>query len=113
VKAYDAAGNVTTSAAVSVVVDNQVPAASVSGPSTGGTVMGTVAVTAAASDNRGVTRVEFYVDGNLLGVDETSPFTVSWDTTAVPNGSHTLTVKAWDAAGNVTTSAGVTVNVSN
>src|SRR5206468_3573836 len=40
-------------------------------------------------------------------------YSISWDTTAVSNGSHTLTAVARDAAGNTTTSAAVTVTVTN
>src|SRR5439155_14852369 len=42
-----------------------------------------------------------------------SPYSTSWDTTTATNGSHTLTAIARDAAGNTTTSAAVTVTVSN
>jgi hypothetical protein len=36
---------------------------------------------------------------------------MGWSTLSVPKGSHTLTARAYDAAGHVTTSAGVTVQV--
>ena len=38
--------------------------------------------------------------------DTTSPYSVSWNTTTVANGTHTLTARARDAAGNTTTSVG-------
>src|SRR5262249_56144284 len=38
---------------------------------------------------------------------------IRWNTTSVANGTHTLTAVARDAAGNATTSASVTVTVSN
>src|SRR5206468_870278 len=50
---------------------------------------------------------------NLSAADTTSPFSVSWNTTAASNGSHTPTAAARDAAGNRTTSAPVTVTVFN
>ena len=114
-KAYDAAGNVGTSSSVSVTVDNDVtaPAASITAPAAGATVSGTTSVTANASDNVGVTRVEFLLDGVLQSTDTTSPYAWSWNTTASANGNHTLTAKAYDAANNVGTSSAVTVNVSN
>lgn len=74
---------------------------------------GTLTLNATATDNVGVTRVEFYVDGVLKGTDTTSPYTLALDSTALANGSHTLTAKAYDAAGNVGTSAGVAFSVSN
>src|SRR5262249_49389847 len=75
---------------------------------------GTVGLAANASDDVGVVGVQFLVDGNALGAeDTTSPYSVNWDTTKATNGSHILTARARDAAGNVTTSAPVTVTVSN
>ena len=75
---------------------------------------GTVTVSANAADNVGVVGVQFFVDGNALGAeDTTSPYSVSWNTTTVVNGSHALTARARDAAGNQTTSAPVNVTVNN
>ena len=49
-----------------------------------------------------------------LGTEDTSsPYSVSWNTTTVANGTHTLTAVARDAAGNITTSTPVTVKVDN
>jgi hypothetical protein len=54
------------------------------------------------------------VDGSAIGSeDTTSPYSVSWNTTTVADGSHSLTARARDVAGNQTTSAAVTVTVSN
>jgi len=115
-KARDAAGNVTTSSAVIVNVNNSdvtAPTVSISAPAAGN-VSGTLNVTANASDNVGVTGVQFLLDGNNLGTEDlSSPYSVSWNTTAVANGNHTLTATARDAAGNSTTSASVIVNVNN
>ena len=112
--ARDAAGNTTTSSAVSVTVDNSAPSVAISAPAGGATVSGTVTVSATASDNIGVVGVQFRLDGAALGAeDTTSPYSVPWDTTAAGNGTHTLTAVARDAAGNTTTSSGVTVTVSN
>src|SRR5207247_6424677 len=49
----------------------------------------------------------------LGGEDASAPYLVSWDTTAASNGSHTLTARARDAAGNTTTSSPVTVTIFN
>ena len=93
--------------------DNTPPTVSITAPQSGATVAGTVIVTATASDNRGVEGVEFFLDGNFGGDDTSAPYSVPWNTTAVSNGSHTLTAVARDAAGNRTTSNPVTVTVSN
>jgi M6 family metalloprotease-like protein len=118
-KAFDAAGNNSTSAAVTVTVSNTapsdtiVPTTAITAPAAGATVSATTTVTASASDNVGVTKVEFYVDGVLASTDTASPYSFSWNTTTSLNGSHTLSSKAYDAAGNIGTSANVTVTVNN
>jgi hypothetical protein len=67
-----------------------------------------VTITASASDIDGtITNVEFYRDSYLLGQDNLSPYTVIWPD--VPAGSFTLTAKAYDNTGLVTTSGGVTI----
>jgi hypothetical protein len=100
VKAYDGVGLVGTSTGVSVVVDNTAPTASLTSP-TATYVQGTVQVTATASDNRAVVKVEFYDGQTLFGTATTAPYSVSWNTTGLANGSHTLYARAYDAAGNV------------
>ena len=74
---------------------------------------GTLTFSATASDNVGVAKVEFYVDGVLKGTDTTSPYSMTLDSTTLANGSHTLTAKAYDAAGNIGTSTAVAFSVSN
>lgn len=113
VKATDPSGNVGTSASVVVTVDNSAPTVSLTAPANGATVSGTVNLSATASDNIGVTSVEFYRGSTLMASDSTSPYSYSWNTSAVANGSYVLTAKAYDAAGNVTTSSNVTVTVNN
>jgi hypothetical protein len=116
-KARDAAGNITTSDAVVVTINNppdtESPVIDLTSP-LAGNVSGSITVTANASDNDGVIGVQFLVDGNNLGSEDvTAPYSVSWNTTLLPNGNHILTARARDAAGNITTSSPVTVNVSN
>jgi hypothetical protein len=93
--------------------DTTPPTTSITAPTSGATVSGTTVVTASASDNVGVTKVEFYLDGALASTDTTSPYSWSWNTTTASNASHTLSTKAYDAAGNVGSSATVTVTVNN
>src|SRR5437762_3575550 len=94
--------------------DTTPPTVSITSPSSGSTVSGTITVTASASDNVGVAGVQFMLDGANLGAEDTgAPYSVSWDTTTTGNGSHTLTAIARDAAGNATTSNAVTVTVAN
>jgi subtilisin family serine protease len=100
------------SAASNIIVDIIPPVVSISSPAAGTTVSGTIAVQGTATDNVGVTSIQFYVDGQLVTSASTSPFSFSWNTTSAANASHMLMVNASDAAGNVG-SASVTVTVSN
>ena len=116
-RARDAAGNTTVSAPVSITVANPditAPTVSLTGPANGASVSGTVSLTATASDNVGVSGVQFLVDNVALGAEDTSsPYSATWDTTTASNGTHTLTARARDAAGNTTTTSAVTVTVAN
>jgi subtilisin family serine protease len=94
--------------------DTTAPTTSVTAPTGGSTVSGTaVTVSASASDNVGVTKVDFFAGTTLIGSDTTSPYSISWNSTGVANGTYSITSKAYDAANNVGTSAGVSVTVSN
>ena len=92
--------------------DTTPPVVSIASP-TSGNVSGTVTISANASDNVGVTRVDFYVNGALVGSDSATPYQCSWNTTALANGTASIYAKAFDAAGHSTQSATVTVNVNN
>ncbi len=96
------------------VPDSTPPTTSITAPSGGVTVSGTIPVKANASDNIGVTKVQFFVDGStLLGTDTIAPYSINWNTTGIANGNHNLTSKAYDGANNVGTSAPVSVTVNN
>jgi hypothetical protein len=92
--------------------DTTAPAVSLTAP-VAGTVNGSISMTASASDAVGVTKVEFYQGATKLGEDLTAPYALVWDSASVSDGSYVLTAKAFDAAGNVTTSSPVTVTVDN
>ena len=91
------------------------PTISITSPASGAIVSGTINVTVNATDNRAVSSVSLSVDGTVVGSSSSSPFTISWNSASVINGTHTLTVTAKDAAGNsASASRQVTVNtISN
>jgi hypothetical protein len=117
-KAKDTAGNFGT-ATVNVTVnlptqgDTTLPTVSLTAPAAGTvfTAPVTAALTANASDNVKVAKVEFLVDGAVESTDATSPYSANWALTAVEVGTHSLTARAWDAAGNSKTSAAISVTV--
>src|SRR5262249_19210661 len=115
VTAQDAAGNVgapSNEAVGTATADTTAPTVSLTAPANGATVSGTITVSASASDNVAVAGVQFKLDGANLGAEDTSsPYSVSWTTTTVANGTHTLTAVARDAAGNTATATSVSVTV--
>jgi len=99
------------------IPDTISPTVSMTAPANSATISGSSAVlTATATDNVGVTKVEFYHGATLIGTDSTgsgSTYSVNWDTTSVTDGPYTLTAKAYDAANNTKTSSPITVTVQN
>ncbi len=89
------------------------PTATLTGPANGSVVKGTVAVTAAASDQSGIANVVFYVDGAQAGQASTAPYTFSWNTASVLDGTHQVYAIAYDTAGNSTQTATSTVTTHN
>ena len=99
---------VTTSTAVTVTVqaagggDVLAPVTTLTSPAHGTTgLVGTVSIAATATDDVGVTQVEFQVDGETIGTDETAPYEATLTSTgAYTSGAHTFRARARDAAGN-------------
>ena len=94
------------------VADAEPPSVSIASPSNGATISGQVSVQVTATDSVGVTSVRLYVDGSLYGTSYSTPYSFTWDTAKVSNGSHNLEAQASDAAGN-SSSVSVSVTVSN
>ncbi|MDO9310509.1 MAG: Ig-like domain-containing protein, partial [Nitrosomonas sp.] len=91
------------------------PTVFITAPTGGVNVAGSsVTISASATDDIGVSGVQFKLDGTNLGTEVTTPpYAVTWDSTAVVDGPHTITAVVRDADGNTTTSAGVSVTVAN
>jgi peptidoglycan/xylan/chitin deacetylase (PgdA/CDA1 family) len=63
-------------------------------------VGGAVTLRADASDDRGVARVEFLVDGAVVGRDASAPYAFDWSPAAAPGATATIAARAVDVAGN-------------
>jgi hypothetical protein len=111
-RATDSSGNQATTSVTVTVADTTPPVIAISAPTSGSTVSGTITVAGSASDNAGVAKVELAVDGSYSAAQGTTAWTASLDTTALSNGSHTLTARATDTSGNTATTS-VTVTASN
>lgn len=91
---------------------NTAPSVSITSPANNATYTppAAVTITASASDADGtITKVEFYNGATKLGEATASPYSYAWSNVAA--GTYTLTAKATDNGGAVTTSAAVTIVV--
>jgi chitodextrinase len=118
VKAYDGAGNLSAASeplsVTTPAADTMPPSVTLTAPADKAMVTGTTTLTATASDASSIAGVQFMLDGSPLGAEDTSsPYSLSWNSTTVANGSHTLAARAQDGAGNSATSTAATVTVSN
>ncbi|HEY3579821.1 MAG TPA: Ig-like domain-containing protein, partial [Pyrinomonadaceae bacterium] len=109
-KATDNNGGVTTSGAVSAIVTDA-PTTSITSPANNAvlTAGANIAISAAASDDGTVAKVEFLKNGVVLGEDTTSPYNVTWNN--VPAGSYALTTRVTDDLGVTAISSAVNINV--
>ncbi len=107
------AGSTYNGTAPVTTTDTIAPTSNITAPDPGATISGTFNVTANASDNVGVDHVVFVVDSTEVASDVVAPYSYSWNTATLANGTHRLWVKAYDAAGNVGQSAILSINVNN
>jgi hypothetical protein len=92
------------------------PEVTIIAPADGDTLMGATTIRARATDNRGITRVEFFINGASIGTDATPAgdvFECAWLGVMRPGAPYELTCTAIDAAGNRSTSPLVTVHISS
>ena len=92
--------------------DTTPPSVSLSSSVSNVTAASSITLTANATDNVGVSKVEFYDGATKLGEDSTSPFEQTIALTATNNGSRSYSAKAFDAANNSASSTAVVVAVS-
>ncbi len=112
----DASGNISTSTEKTLLTtDTTVPTVSLTAPANGATLRGSsVALTATASDNVAVAGVKFYIDGVLIGSEDTvSAYTGTLDSTGSTDGSHSIVAVARDTSNNYATSTAATVTIDN
>jgi peptidoglycan/xylan/chitin deacetylase (PgdA/CDA1 family) len=112
-RSYDNANNAEPIRSRLIQIDTVVPAVTLTAPSSGASLSGTVTLSATASDNIGVNHVDFLVDGTVVGTLTIAPYNYSWNSASVSDGSHTLVARAVDAAGNGTSTTGTSVTVTN
>ncbi|WP_299437832.1 carbohydrate-binding protein [uncultured Aquimarina sp.] len=94
--------------------ENKPPQVSMTSPSNGASfeIGQTIPLSANASDADGtITKVEFFVNNNLVATEQTAPYETS--TTIANLGNYTIVAKATDNDGAVTTSQSVNITVED
>src|SRR5262245_37740231 len=95
------------------VPDKTPPVVSITSPANGTvySIPQTVTLTVSASDDVGVTKVEFYDGTTLMSTDTIVPYTLAWSLSSPNNGTHSWTAKAYDASGKSSISTAVSLTV--
>ena len=83
------------------------PSVSLTSPAPNGSIGSTLPLTATATDNVGVQRVDFLIDGSLVYSDDLAPYQYTADTSALGDGTHTVTAIAYDTSGNASARSSV------
>jgi YD repeat-containing protein len=108
-------GGLLFSAPINIILSNVTPlSVSLTAPANNATVSGgSVIVSATASSSDGIAGVTFYVDGNPLGAEITTPpYQIAWNSTTVIDGAHQVSATARSTT-NVTQTTSVNVVVAN
>lgn len=116
VVAYDEANNSNLSqVSITVDIDNTPPTVNLTNPVDGSnlTTAQILPISAEATDNNNVAKVEFFNDGVLISTDTTSPYTYNLAVDGAMNGTHVLSAKAYDDHGNssISNNAALTVDI--
>lgn len=96
-----------------VITSDEPPTVAIVSPGGQTNVCGLFTLQATAMDDVGVSNVDFYIDGLLVGTDFTSPYSFDWDSTTVPDGIHEVKAEAEDSSGQTTFSDPLLFSVSN
>ena len=93
--------------------DTEKPIIAWNAPAENSVLTGEVTLSVIASDNVGISKIEFYSDDKLIGTAEGGKTSISWDSANAANGTHTLKAIAYDAVGNHSETASVTIKTQN
>lgn len=93
--------------------DTTAPTVEITSPTNNSTIDGVVDITLNVSDNKGIAKVEIYIDGELSGETNSEPWEFTWDTELWPDTEYILQAKAYDTSDNQGSSSLVYVTVQN
>jgi M6 family metalloprotease-like protein len=113
-QAFDGGNNSASSSPVIVAIsDVVVPTVTITSPANNARVNGLVPITASASDNIGISKVEFYADGTLFQTITAQPYIATWNASSTTFGNHMFFAKAYDTSNNSATSSTITLDAAD
>ncbi len=99
---------------VTLEPDTTPPIISISYPLTNSVVSGIVSILCISTDNKGVEKVELWVNEAPTGaIDDSYPYSLDWDTTLLENGNYTIFVRSYDTSNNQADSALIDLIINN
>jgi hypothetical protein len=101
-RAFDRVGNAEAVRSVRLQVDTKPPVVTLTAPTPNATVTSPVTVTATATDDVGVQKVTFFLDGNSRVTTNVVPYQAVLAFPSSSQGTHTVTARAFDLAGHTT-----------
>lgn len=116
VKAKDAAGNISAQSNIATITTSSPdtpPSVSITNPIDGTKLISATTITSSVTDDKGVTKVEYFVDGASVGAVLLAPYSFNLDISKYTNGNHTIYARATDTIGQTGDSATITVNIQN
>jgi len=109
ITAIDKSGN-SAFRTLNIVIDNNKPSVSITNPTEGTTLTGTITIEFAASDEH-LAEMFLYIDAAAFSV--TGLYSYEWNTTEVGDGTHTIRLVAYDKAGNIGETSSLSVKTMN
>ncbi len=116
IRTTDIMGNIgTANITLNFVSDVTPPTVSITNPTNGATVSGTIELTANANDDTGVDYVRYYVNDNQVCSrgGGSSTWDCNWDTTTIADGTYTLKAIAIDGNANQSNPHEITIIIQN
>jgi len=93
--------------------DTVPPTVSIQSPISGSTIGEIVTIKVSTEDNKGILKVEFFIDNTIVQTDTESPYEYEWDTTKETDGEHSIKVNSYDLSENMTEAQPITVKIDN
>ncbi len=107
---WNAANNVFLITPPSAGSDTEAPVVTISQPSDGAVIGSKTTISATATDNVKVTKMEIWIDGQSKATSTSGTISYSWSSRTASSGTHVITVKAFDAVQHGLKTVNVTKN---